>query len=138
MAGFSDYAENAVLNSIFGRTSDLGVLASAPTIYIALCRSAPTDLSTGSDLDEPSGNNYSRLTTDSSSWSDAASGTISNAIALDFAQASGSWGTISHVALVDDIATGNVILYGQLDNNIVVGDGSTVRFDSGTLDISLD
>jgi len=63
---------------------------------------------------------------------------MSNANAITFPQASGSWGTVSHFALFDAAAAGNILAHGSLDESKVVGNGDTLSFAAGDLDITLD
>lgn len=133
MGSFSDYAENKILEHIVGKTS-----FTMPTAYIALCTTAPTDASTGSTLVEPSGNNYSRKATVGGDWAAASGGSISNSGSLAFPQASGSWGTITHFAIVDASANGNVIAWGALSASKAVGSGDTPSFAAGQLTVTQD
>lgn len=138
MPGFSDRSENAILNSIFGKTSDFGVLASAPTIYLALCTAAPNDASTGSTLTEANYTSYARKQTSASDWGTASGGSISNSGELAFPQATGGSSTVTHVALVDASSGGNVIAWGALSSSLAVSSGITPRFQAGQLSLSLD
>ena len=46
----------ALLDALFGNTSDLGALASAPTIHVGLSSTTPAQ--DGSNVTEPSGGSY--------------------------------------------------------------------------------
>ena len=92
MGGFSDYWENKILDHIFGKGSH-----TPPTIYVGLSTADPTD--DGSGLAEPSGNGYARVQTSASNWNTASNGSLDNAGDITFAQATGSWGMITHFAL---------------------------------------
>src|SRR5690606_40337569 len=96
---FSNYTAQAVLNSLFGKTSNFGELASRPTIYVALSTADP--LEDGSGVAEPAGNGYARAATTPADWNDATladPSVINNANAIAFPQATGAWGTITHFA----------------------------------------
>lgn len=131
MGSFSNYAENKVLDHIVGKTS-----FAMPTAYIALSTADPLD--TGGGIAEPVGNNYARKSTAGADWAAALGGSISNANAITFNQASGSWGTISHFALFDASSGGNMIAHGQLSQSKAVANGDTPSFASGQLTITLD
>lgn len=131
MGSFNNYTEAKVLDHITGKTS-----FTKPTAYVGLSTADPTDDASG--LAEPSGNNYSRVTTSGSDWDAAASGATANAATLTFPEASGSWGTITHFALFDAATTGNMLCHGTLDASRVITSGITPRFVVGELDITLD
>jgi hypothetical protein len=139
MAGsFSDYAELKILDHLVGKTS-----WTMPTAYVALCTSAPSDLSTGATIVEPStsGTAYARKSTAGADWNSAASGAIDNANAITFATATGAgWGTITHFALVDSgtYGAGNMLAWGSLTVSKAISAGDTASFAAGDLDITLD
>jgi hypothetical protein len=130
MGGFSDYWENKILGHIFGKGS-----YTPPTIYVGLSTVDPTD--DGSGLAEPSGNGYARTQTSASDWNAASNGSLDNASDITFAQATGSWGTITHFALFDAVTAGNMLAHGVLSQSKTIGNSDTARFESGDLDISL-
>jgi hypothetical protein len=138
---FSNYAEAALLNSLFGKSSNYGTLSSAPTIYVALCESAPTDDSTGSTLTEAGYSGYARVSTSASDWNAAAGTsptTIDNANAITFPQSAGTNSTVTHFALVSASSAGNVIAWGALSANKTIETGDVPQFAAGSLDITLD
>jgi len=89
-----NHLEDAVLNHIFGKES-----YAAPTVHVALSTADPGE--DGSGLAEPLGGAYDRVATDPSDWNEASSGMLSNAVDLAFAEATESWGVITHFALFD-------------------------------------
>jgi hypothetical protein len=131
MGGFSNYWENKILDHIFGKGS-----YTPPTIYVGLSTADPTD--NGSGLAEPSGNAYARVQTSASNWNTASNGSLDNGSDITFAQATGSWGTITHFALFDAATAGNMLAHGTLTQSKTIGDSDTARFQAGDLDISLD
>jgi len=131
MGSFSDYWENKILDHIFGKGS-----YTPPTIYVGLSTADPTD--DGSGLAEPSGNAYARTQTSSSDWNAASNGSLDNGSDITFAQATGSWGTITHFALFDAATAGNMLAHGVLSQPKTIGNSDTARFQAGDLDISLD
>jgi len=130
MGGFSDYWENKILDHIFGKGS-----YTPPTIYVGLSTADPTD--DGSGLAEPSGNGYARTQTSASNWNAASNGSLDNVSDITFAQATGSWGTITHFALFDAATAGNILAHGVLSQSKTIGNSDTARFLAGDLDISL-
>jgi len=132
MAGFSDYWENEVLDHLF----DKGVYTPPATIYIALSTANPGD--DGASAAEPMGGSYARIQTSNVDWAGASSGAVSNAHAVEFAQATAPWGTVTHFALYDAAVGGNLLAFGPLTNAKTVAAGDTVRFPPGGLTVTLD
>ena len=134
MGSFSDYWENEVLDHLFGKGS-----YTPPTIYVGLSTADPGDY--GSGLTEPSGNGYARVQTSGSDWSTASGGSLSNANDITFAEATGSWGTVTHFALFDAAPGGNMLAHGALSAAKSIGSGDTAKFAGGSpgdLQVSLD
>jgi hypothetical protein len=133
----SNYAELELLDHIMG----IGAY-SAPTVYIALCTADPTDAGTGASMNEVANSNgYARVAIAADFGTPAAAGAVSNDGQIDFAAASGgSWGTITHFALLDSgtHGAGNMLWYGALSASKTVEDGDTVNFAIGNLTITLD
>jgi hypothetical protein len=132
MGSFSNYAELKILDHIVGKTS-----FTMPTnIYLALSTADPTD--DGSGIAEPVGNNYSRKQTVGADWAAASGGAITSAADLSFAEASGSWGTITHFAAFDAASGGNMLFHGALAAMKPIGSGDTFKFAAGDIDATLD
>jgi len=131
MGSFSDYWENKILDHVFGKST-----YTPPTIYVALSTADPTD--DGSGLSEPSGSGYAREQTSVSDWDTAFGGALDNTNDITFSEATGSWGTITHFALIDAASGGNVLAYGALSQSRTIGSGDTAKFAAGDLDVSLD
>ena len=134
MGSFGNFLENEILDNYFG-----GLDYAAPAnLYIALSTADPTD--DGSGIAEPVGNGYERkqIANDKTTWDVAVSGALSNAIIIESAEASGSWGTITHFAIFDAASDGNMLAHGALTASKAVEDDDIVRFPVGDLDITLD
>jgi len=133
MGSLSDYAEKKVLELLVGKTA-----FSTPVCYVALSTADPLD--DGSGLVEP-GSNYARVATAGADWEVATlgAGTIQNANAITFVEATGSWGTPSHIAFFDNgtKGAGNMLGYGAITVPKAVGAGDTLRFAAGDIDLSL-
>lgn len=130
MGNISNYLANALLNHIFGK----GTYTSPTNIYVELSTTAPTDA--GTNVTPPSGGGYARKQTAPSDWNMAAGRIIDNANAIEFAEASASWGTLSHFALFDAASGGNFLGWGALATPKAVDSGDTARFAAGDLDVS--
>ena len=126
---FSDYWELEILDHILNDGA-----YTAPTIYIGLSTADPGD--DAAALAEPVGNGYARVATAAADWNAAASGAKTNANAITFAAASGSWGTITYVCLFDALTSGNLLASGSCGSEAVTT-GNIVRFAAGALSVSL-
>lgn len=128
MGSFGDYWEAEILDHVF----NIGAYT-APSIYVALSTADPTD--DGSGVAEPSGNGYARVL--HSSWGRSGS-IVDNTGSVEFPEASGSWGTVTHFALYDAATSGNMLAHGTLDASRAITSGLTPRFADGELDVTLD
>jgi hypothetical protein len=128
MGNFSTFWANEILDHLFGKGS-----YTPPTIHVALSTSAPTDA--GGNVSEPSGGAYARKQTAASDWNTASGRLTDNATALEFAEATASWGTITHFALYDAATGGNFLGWGALTTSKAIGAGDTPRFAAGALDV---
>jgi len=137
MAGsFSDYLEDAVLDHITGKSA----LGFPTDVYVALCTADPTDAGTGASMNEvTNANDYARVTMADTDWDASSGGATANATAITFTEASGSWGTVSHFAVLDSgtHGAGNMLFHGDLTASKAVADGDTVSFAIGDLDVTL-
>ena len=131
MGSFSDYWENEILDHLFGKGS-----YTPPTIYVGLSTADPGD--DGAGLSEPTGNGYARAQTDAGDWDSASAGSLANANAISFNEATGDWGTVTHFALFDAVSGGNLLAHGSLSQSRAITSGDTARFGAGDLDVNLD
>lgn len=136
---FSIYMTQAMMNSVFGKTSSFGALASAPVLHVALFTTQPAEDGTGGV--EVSGGSYARLATAATDWN-AATATdptiTDNATVITFPEATGSWGTVVSFGLFDAASAGNYLGGNALDVSQSPTSGHTLSFAVGVLDVSLD
>lgn len=126
MSAMSDYLELKVLDHVLGTTA-----YTMPTgVYLGLSTATFADDNSGTEL---SGNGYSRQ---SVTFSTAASGTTSNSAAVEFAAATGSWGTVSHFGLFDASTGGNLLIHGAFNTQKSVATGDILKIAVGDLDIT--
>lgn len=130
MTEFSTYMENAIINLM--RSTAFTQIAA----YVALFKSPVTDneLEAGTITNEVSGGSYARQLAGLSAPSD---GVSSNSADITFPQASANWGTVTHVALMDEASAGNVLMYSALDASKVVDSGDTFKINAGDLDVTV-
>jgi hypothetical protein len=126
---FSDYTEDLVLDWLFTTGS-----ATRPTAwYVALYTAGPSDTGGGTEV---SGNDYAR-TAVTFSVSGTNPTTATNTGNVEFPTATGSWGTITHVAVFDASTNGNMLAYAELSASKTIGSGDVFRIPTGDLDITL-
>lgn len=125
---FSNTFETHVLQYVFTADS-----VTRPTAwYVGLFTADPTD--TGSGATEITGNNYSRV----SATFSVSGATATTTAAVEFAAATGSWGTISHIGIFDASSGGNLIAHSALSASKAIGTGDVFRIPTGDIDITLD
>lgn len=135
MAGSkSDFLEGAYLNAFF-RGSATPIQG---TVFVGLWKAALDDASTGSAADEVSGTGYNRATVvcNSTNWSLASGGTVSNAAAISFGTAGADWGTVTHLAVLSANSAGNIFYWADLTASKIIQNGDPVQINVGDLVIS--
>lgn len=143
MAGFSDYLELKVLDWLFG-----GVAFTPPaTYYVALYTAAPNDAGGGTEVSTGVWTNYQRapVTKNATNFPAAASGAISNAVAITgffssgtTAAVTGTAPVVTHVAIMDAASAGNQIANAALTASKTINNADPVSVEIGDLDITLD
>lgn len=139
---FSNYTAQAVLNSLFGKTSAFGAMNTRPTIYVGLSSTTPTE--TGTSVTEPSGGSYARVATAPANWNTATSADpslVDNLNAVTFPAATANWlasANLTHFVLYDAATAGNFLGSGALTVPKPVLSGDTASFGAGALDVTLD
>lgn len=132
MGSFANFWEDEILDHLFMK----GSYTMPTNLWIGLSTADPADDASG--LAEPSGNNYSRVSTDGDDWNGSSGGATANAADITFPEASGSWGTITHFAIFDAATEGNMVAHGSLSVSKSIGSGDTAKFAAGDLDVTLD
>lgn len=120
----SDYLENKILNVVFKNTA----YTPPATVYGALMTATPTDTGGGTEV---TGGSYARqaLTMGTPSL-----GTITNTLAVNFTAVPA--GTITHIAVYDDLTAGNLLYYGALSSSIIALAGADIQFGVGNFTIT--
>ena len=126
MSAMSDYLENKILDHVLGTTA----YTAPSTVYIGLATASFADDNSGAEL---TGNNYSRV---SASFDAAASGTTDNSAAIEFAAATGSWGSVSHFGIFDAASSGNLLIHGAFTTAKTIASGDVLKISTGDLDIT--
>jgi len=126
MSAMSDYLENEILDHILS----VGSYTMPSAVYVGLSTGSFGDDNSGTEL---TGNNYSRV---AASFSAASSGTTSNSAAIEFAAATGSWGTVSHFGIFDAASSGNLLIHGAFTTGKAIASGDVLKISTGDLDIT--
>lgn len=129
MSAASDYLENKVLDHVLTSTS-----YTAPgTRYLGLF-TASTGLEANTPSAEVSGGSYARKAV---TFAAASGGSSATNATVTFDTASASWGTITHVAIMDASTSGNVLFWGAVTTSKTIDAGDTFQVTSGNLTVSL-
>lgn len=136
---FTDQIEKDILDFLLGSFDDFDT---PPKVYIMLSTTTPGEVSGSLNFTEPSAaNGYAavEIDTGSTNW-EYVGGVIKNKIAIEFPEATGAWGTITHFGIKGDVGqSGNIMIgTGALSASKTVEAGDKPRFNAGTLTISLD
>jgi hypothetical protein len=128
MSAMSNYLENEILDHILGT----GSYTMPSAVYVGLSTGSFGDDNSGTEL---SGSGYARV---AATFNAAASGTADNASAIQFAAATGSWGSVSHFGIFDAASSGNLLIHGAFTTAKTIESGDILKIDAGDLDISAD
>lgn len=127
MAEMSNYLENALINATLRNTP----YTSPATVYVALFTSDPTDAGSGTEV---SGGSYARTAVTFASPSD---GVTTNSAAVEFPQATGTWGTVTHIGIYDASSSGNLLYHTILDVSKTISSGDIFKIATGSLSVTL-
>jgi len=106
------------------------------TTYVALFVGDPSDGGT-----ELSSSNYARKSVAAADWNAASSGSLTNANAITFVQATGEWSAsdITYWALYDAASDGNLLAYDELaaGQQQPIAANNTVEFAAGDITLEI-
>jgi hypothetical protein len=123
----SNYLENALINATLRNTA----YTSPTTVYVGLYTSDPTDAGSGTEV---SGGSYARTAVTFGSPSD---GVTTNSAAVEFPQATASWGTVAYIGILDASTSGNLLYHTALDASKTIASGDVFRIATGSLSVTL-
>jgi len=127
MAEISNYLENALVNATLRNTS----YTSVATVYVGLYTTDPTDANTGTEC---TGTSYARKSATFGAPSNGASVTTAD---ITFDQATTSWGTITHIGILDASTSGNLLYHTPLTTSKAIDTGDIFKIASGSLSVTL-
>jgi hypothetical protein len=127
MAEFTDFMENKIIDHMLRNQA----YTPPSTLYVALFTSATADDGTGTEV---SGGAYARqaVTLDA-----AEEGASENSADITFPTATEDWGTVTHLALMDALTGGNMLMHSPLDASKTVNEGDTFKINAGALDVNM-
>lgn len=132
MGSLSNYAENELLDHLFN-----AAYPSPAAVYLALCTADPTDAGTGASMNEAAdANGYARTAI---VFSAPGSRAIIQNGDVDFPEASGAWGTITHWAILDGNThgAGNMLAHGAFASSFAPVSGNTPTVATTEITISI-
>ena len=134
---FSDYLEDKVLDHVFG-----GTAYTAPTtLYVGVFTSAASDTGPGTEV---SGNGYARQSV-AFTVSGTSPTTAASSAAVEFPEATGSWGTVTYAGVFDAASGGNMLAWAELTDPSdfvtalpkAITTGDILRISAGNLKVTL-
>jgi hypothetical protein len=127
MAEMSNYLETALINGTLR-----GTTYTAPTtVYIGLYTSDPTDADTGTEV---TGGSYARQAV---TFGAPSNGVSTNTAAIEFPQATGTWGTVGWIGIEDASTGGNLLYHTALDASKTIATGDIFKIAIGSLIVTL-
>ena len=127
MAEMSTYLEDALINATLRNTS----YTSPATVYVGLFTSDPTDAGSGTEV---SGGSYARTAV---TFGAPSNGVTTNSAAVEFPQATGSWGTVGWIGIHDAATSGNLLYHTALDASKTIDTGDIFKISTGNLSVTL-
>ena len=127
MAEISNYLENALINVTLRNTA-----YTTPTlVYVGLYTTDPTDANTGTEV---SGGSYARTAV---TFAAPSNGVTTNSADVTFPTASGSWGTVGWIGILDASTSGNLLYHTPLDVSKTISSGDIFKISTGNLSVTL-
>ena len=127
MAEMSNYLENALINVTLRATA----YTAPTTVYVGLYTTDPTDANSGTEV---SGGSYARTAV---TFGAPSNGVSTNSAAVEFPQASGSWGTVGWIGILDASTSGNLLYHTPLDVSKSISSGDIFKISIGSLSVTL-
>ena len=123
----SNYLENALINATLRNTT----YTSPATVYVSLWTSDPTDAGSGTEV---SGGSYARTAV---TFGAPSNGVTTNSAAVEFPQATASWGTIAYFGINDASTSGNLLYHSPVTTSKAIDTGDIFKFASGSISVTL-
>ena len=127
MSEMSNYLENALINHTLRNSA----LSAPSAVYVSLHTANPDEDASGSEL---SGSAYARQ---AATFAAPSNGVSTTSADINFPQATGSWGTVSHIGIWDASSSGNMLYYTALDASKTIATGDILKIAAGSLTVTL-
>ena len=127
MAEISNYLEDALINATLRNTT----FTSPATVYVGLYTTDPTDANTGTEV---SSGSYARQ---SVTFAAPSNGLSASDADVTFPQATGNWGTVGWIGILDAATSGNLLYHSPLDSAKTIETGDIFKIESGNLTVQL-
>ena len=128
MAEMSNFLENAIINAVLRNTS----YTSPTTVYVGLYTSDPGEGNTGTEV---SGGSYARTAV---TFGAPSNGVSTNSASVTFPTATGTWGTVTHIGILDALTSGNLLYYTPLDASKSIASGDVFTISTGNLSVTME
>jgi hypothetical protein len=140
MSAASNYSERKILDHVLTTSAFTQPSARYLALFNSTSGNTLANLQAGTLTDEisTSGSAYGRQTVTFASAA-TANGTTSSATnaTVTFQAATSSWGTVTHIAVMDAATGGNVLFFGAVTTSKQIDTGDTFQVTSGNLTIAL-
>ena len=127
MSEMSNYLENALINHTLRNSA----LSAPSAVYVSLHTANPDEDASGSEL---SGSAYARQ---AATFAAPSNGVSTTSADINFPQATGSWGTVSHIGIWDASSSGNMLYYTALDASKTIATGDILKIAAVSLTVTL-
>lgn len=129
MAALSNHLEKLLLD--WSMTA--GTAARPSAWFLALYTAAPSDSGGGTEV---SAGGYERQAI---AFGAAATpgGTTDNTAAVEYTASGAAYGTVTHIGIFDASTSGNLLWHGAMTASRTIGDGDTLSFAIGDVELTL-
>ena len=127
MSEMSNYLENALINHTLRNSA----LSAPSAVYVSLHTANPDEDASGAEL---SGSAYARQ---AATFAAPSNGVSTTSADINFPQATGSWGTVTHIGIWDASSSGNMLYYTALDASKTIATGDILKIAAGSLTVTL-
>ena len=132
-AVLSTHLENTIIHHVL---REIAFSTPGSSIYIALFTDATVQDDDNSGT-EVSGGAYERMNVSGSGWSTPSSGSITNATKITYPKATGTWGNIRYVGIMDAKTSGSLLFHGQFNTDRTITEFDTFYISAEDLTLTV-
>ena len=129
MAEISNYLENALINVTLRNTT----YTAPATVYVSLWTTDPTDAGSGTEVSTVSTSYVRQAVT----FGAPSNGASLNTTAVEFPQATASYGTVGWIGINDAVSSGNLLYHSPLTTSKTIDTGDIFKIAIGSLSVTL-